>query len=163
MKYFSFKNYKFVPTIYVLISFIFFFLIDFNDTFNLTFNLFIFIVISFDIFSYLVGKYIGKNQLIKISPNKTIEGFIGGILFSFVSSLYVSMFLGFNLNLNLILFISLVIIFAFIGDIIESFYKRKNNLKNLANLSQDMGVFLIDLIVFYLQFILYSVSIHNLL
>ena len=90
--FFFFKNYKFVPTIYVLISFIFFLLIDFNDTFNLTFNLFIFIVTSFDIFSYLVGKYIGKNQLIKISQIKQL-GVYWRYFISFVSSLYVSMFL----------------------------------------------------------------------
>ena len=158
-----FKKYRFIPTIYVLISFIFFLLIDFNDNFYSTFNLFIFIVISFDIFSYLVGKYIGKNQLMKISPNKTLEGFIGGIFISFILSLLVSIFLGFNLNLNLILFISLVIIFAFIGDIIESFYKRKNNLKNSSEFIPGHGGVFDRFDSFLFAIIFYSISIHNLL
>ncbi|KAG4303993.1 hypothetical protein PORY_002646 [Pneumocystis oryctolagi] len=36
------------------------------------------LVICNDIFSYLCGKLFGKTQLIKLSPKKTVEGFIGG-------------------------------------------------------------------------------------
>ena len=81
--YIFFKKYKLFPIIYILISIIFFFTIDFNDEEFISFNIYIFIIITFDIFSYLIGKIIGKNQLIKISPNKTIEGFVGGFILSF--------------------------------------------------------------------------------
>lgn len=37
-----------------------------------------------DICAYLVGKYLGKTQLIKISPKKTVEGFIGGFIFTVI-------------------------------------------------------------------------------
>tara|TARA_Y100001970_G_C13620140_1_gene549088 strand:+ start:188 stop:565 length:378 start_codon:yes stop_codon:yes gene_type:complete len=101
--------------------------------------LFILIVITFDIFSYISGKFFGKNKLTKISPNKTIEGLLGGIITSLFFSLNLVLFLDLQLNFKLIFFILMVIIFAFIGDIIESFFKRKNNLKNSSNLIPGHG------------------------
>lgn len=42
------------------------------------------LVIANDIFAYFVGKAIGKTPLISLSPNKTVEGFIGGFIFTFI-------------------------------------------------------------------------------
>ena len=128
--YLNFSKYKIIPTFYILISFAFFYHIDFNNEIILFFNLYIVSITSFDIFSYLVGNFFGKNQLLKISPNKTIEGFIGGFIFSILISLLFSLYFKLNINLNLFAFIILLILTAFIGDLIESYYKRKNNLKN---------------------------------
>ncbi len=44
----------------------------------------IFLVIINDTFAYLVGRSIGKTPLIKLSPNKTVEGFIGGVVFTII-------------------------------------------------------------------------------
>ncbi len=137
--FFYFKKYKFIPIIYTLVSFCFFLQINFDKNILITFNLFIFIVISFDISSYFIGKYSGKNQLIKISPNKTIEGFLGGIIFSLLSSIFYSYIFEIKINLKLIIFIFLIIMFAFIGDIIESYFKRKNNLKNSSEFIPGHG------------------------
>ena len=38
------------------------------------------LVIVNDIFAYLFGVFLGRTQLIEISPNKTLEGFIGGLV-----------------------------------------------------------------------------------
>jgi phosphatidate cytidylyltransferase len=47
--------------------------------------LFIAIVVSAnDAFAYIVGRSIGRTPLIRISPNKTLEGFLGGCIISFV-------------------------------------------------------------------------------
>ena len=37
-----------------------------------------------DIFAYLVGKKFGRTPLIRLSPNKTVEGFLGGAFFTFL-------------------------------------------------------------------------------
>ena len=78
----NFKKYKFIPIIYITLSLIFFLNIDFKKINILDFNLLIIIIITFDIFSYFFGKVIGKTKLIKISPKKTIEGLVGGIIAS---------------------------------------------------------------------------------
>tara|TARA_B100000989_G_C19304896_1_gene370020 strand:- start:199 stop:561 length:363 start_codon:yes stop_codon:yes gene_type:complete len=96
-------------------------------------------VISFDIFSYASGKIFGINKLIYISPNKTIEGFFGGFLISVVSSLLLSYFLDININIKLISFILIIILTSFFGDLIESYFKRINNLKNSSEFIPGHG------------------------
>ena len=161
--YFFFKKYKLFPIIYILISIIFFFTIDFNDEEFISFNIYIFIIITFDIFSYLIGKIIGKNQLIKISPNKTIEGFFGGFILSFISTIFILIFLNNSLNLNTIFFILIIILSSFTGDIIESYFKRKNNLKNSSNLIPGHGGVFDRFDSFLFSIIFYSISIKFLL
>ena len=161
--YFFFKKYKLFPIIYILISIIFFFTIDFNDEEFIIFNIYIFIIITFDIFSYLIGKMFGKNQLIKLSPNKTIEGFLGGFILSFISTIFILIFLNNSLNLNTIFFILIIIISSFTGDIIESYFKRKNNLKNSSNLIPGHGGVFDRFDSFLFSIILYSISIKFLL
>ncbi len=134
-----FKKYKLLPIIYILISFIFFMTIDIKNENYVGFNLFIIIVITFDIFSYISGKYLGKKKLIKISPNKTYEGLLGGILLSLIFSLLFSYLFEININKLLISYIFLTILCAFIGDVIESFFKRKNDLKNSSELIPGHG------------------------
>ena len=161
--YFFFKIYKLFPIIYILISVIFFFTIDFNDEEFTNFNIYIFIIITFDIFSYFVGKIFGKNQLIKLSPNKTIEGFLGGFILSFISSIFILKLLNNLLNINTIFFILIIILSAFIGDIIESYFKRKNNLKNSSNFIPGHGGVFDRFDSFLFSIILYSISIKFLL
>ena len=156
-----FKSYKLIPLIYVLISFIFFFNINFNKEYFTNFNLFILTVITFDVFSYISGKFFGKKKLTKISPNKTIEGLLGGIITSLFFSLYFAFILNLQLNFNLIFFIVMIIISAFIGDIIESFFKRKNNLKNSSNLIPGHGGVFDRFDSFLFSIIFYTVYINS--
>tara|TARA_B100001057_G_C22311979_1_gene742399 strand:- start:70 stop:564 length:495 start_codon:yes stop_codon:yes gene_type:complete len=157
--YFNFIKYRLIPIIYVLISFLFFINIDLNFNLFLSFNIFIFSIIIFDTFSYLFGKLFGKRKLIKVSPNKTVEGLIGGFFSSFVLSLLLSYFLNFTINFELIFYLSFVIIFAFIGDVIESFFKRKNDLKNSSNLIPGHGGVFDRFDSFLFSIVFYSISI----
>tara|TARA_A100001037_G_C14889609_1_gene517773 strand:- start:4 stop:627 length:624 start_codon:yes stop_codon:yes gene_type:complete len=134
-----FKKYKIIPIIYTLISLYFFSEIKLNNTIFLSFNLFILIVILFDIFSYIIGKSFGKKKFIKISPNKTLEGFLGGLIISLFLSLLFCFFIDIKINIKIILFIILIIMTSFLGDLIESFFKRKNNLKNSSEIIPGHG------------------------
>ena len=154
-----FKKYKIIPLFYIFISFIFFYIIDFNEEMYLNFNLYVLSVASFDIFSYLVGKFFGKHKLIKISPNKTIEGFFGGLLLSLFLSLFSAFFLGINLDIYLILFVVIIILSAFIGDIMESYFKRKNNLKDSSELIPGHGGVFDRFDSFLFSIIFYSIFI----
>ena len=141
-------------------SFIFFSYIDFSKEIFLTFNLFILIVITFDIFSYIIGKTFGKNKLSKISPNKTYEGLLGGLIASFSISLLFAYIIYLYIDLELIIFIIVIILTAFIGDIIESFFKRKNNLKNSSDLIPGHGGVFDRFDSFLFSIIFYSISLN---
>ncbi len=153
----NFKKYKIIPLVYIFISFIFFILINFNNLIFFSFNLFIFTVISFDIFSYIFGKSFGSRKLIKLSPNKTVEGFLGGFFISLFFTLILAYFYGIKINFEFLCFTVLIIIFAFIGDIIESFFKRKNNLKNSSELIPGHGGIFDRFDSFLFSIILYSI------
>lgn len=53
-------------------------------------------VICCDIMSYIFGFFFGKTPLIKLSPKKTWEGFIGGAFSTIIFGLIVIFFLMFN-------------------------------------------------------------------
>ena len=108
---------------------------------NKHYFLFIIILISsIDIFSYISGKVLGKNKIIpSISPNKTLEGYLGG--FSFTILFFI---LFFNIN-NLIwtyvdlLYLAFIIFLAFFGDLFISFIKRMYDIKNTSNVLPGHG------------------------
>ena len=161
--FFYFKKYKYLSLIYILISFSFFITLEFDEQIILNFNLYILIVISFDIFSYLVGKNFGLNKLIKISPNKTYEGLFGGIIISLLVSLLFSFAYEIKINLELVFFIIIIIFSAFIGDIVESYLKRKNNIKNSSEFIPGHGGVFDRFDSFIFSIIFYSISINTLL
>ena len=155
-----FKNYKLVPLIYIIISFIFFLIIEFDDKIKFSFHLYIFTVVFFDTFSYVIGKSIGKKKLIYISPNKTVEGLIGGLISSLIMSMIFATFLKFNISLELLFFIITIIFCALLGDLIESYFKRRNNLKNSSELIPGHGGVFDRFDSFLFSIMFYSISIN---
>lgn len=120
-----------------------------------------------DTFAFLVGKSIGKTKLFeRISPKKTIEGFLGGIIFAVIASLIIAQFYIEQAPLKW-LFIALIAgIFGTIGDLIESKFKRVAGVKDSGTIMPGHGGVLdrLDSIIFvapivYLFYqILYYVS-----
>jgi phosphatidate cytidylyltransferase len=100
---------------------------------------------------YLFGTF-GKHKLWpKVSPNKTIEGAIGGILFTMLISI-LTKFL-FNLPVSIGYMIKLAFVLAIAGqtgDLFESFLKRKAGVKDSGNWIPQTGGILdrIDSILF---------------
>ena len=89
-----------------------------------------------DTFAYFVGVFFGKHKLIpKISPKKTIEGSIGGIIFTIggfaLYGLIVNSFFGADLNyIKLCIFGLILAIVSQIGDLIASLIKRQYSIKD---------------------------------
>lgn len=100
-----------------------------------------------DTFAYLVGKSIGKNKLFeKISPKKTIEGFLGGITFAcfagfLISKLYIEPKPEFSkASIFIWVIIALIVgIMGTIGDLIESKFKRIAGVKDSGNIMPGHG------------------------
>jgi len=127
---------------YLLFSLIFLeiYLIFYYD--KLFLLLFIFIIIVFDTFSYLIGSIFGKKKILpNISPNKTFLGLISGLCFSIIFSLGYNHFVNIIDTINLLILTFLITIFAFLGDILESKFKRLSNIKNSSNFIPGHGGF----------------------
>lgn len=111
-----------------------------------------------DSFAYLVGKNLGKHKLFEsVSPKKTIEGFIGGWVFSLIAAFIISKYhTESNINLlDWVLLASIVSVFGTIGDLIESKFKRQVNAKDSGTLIPGHGGFLdrLDSLYFVAPFV----------
>lgn len=150
----------FLSVIYIVIPFILMAQIPFlhNDfKYASTAILGVFLLIwTNDTFAYLIGKNFGKIKLLKrISPNKTVEGFIGGMVACFVAGYIIAQYF---IELSVIQWIvisGLVSIFGVLGDLIESMFKRQAGLKDSSNLIPGHGGFLdrFDSVIFAAPFI----------
>lgn len=93
-----------------------------------------------DVFQYLMGKFFGKHKIVpQISPNKTLEGFIGGVFLTIILSNILGFFLlktdmATNSIIGIVLGIS-----GFCGDIFMSYLKRKTDVKDTGNLLPGHG------------------------
>lgn len=112
-----------------------------------------------DIFAYIVGRTIGKHKFSKISPNKSIEGCIGGIIgavtLTLVYTLGINTYLGMNINYLIIGLIScLLSIIGQLGDFSASSIKRYVGIKDFSNLLPGHGGMLdrIDSLIFIAPF-----------
>ena len=118
------------------------------------------LIVSSDIGSYFVGKRYGKRSLSPISPGKTIEGLIGGIICSvFTGIIFATLFKWENSILIGISFGILVSLMGLVGDLIESMMKRDAKLKDSGNLLPGHGGMLdrIDSYIFTPSLIFYTI------
>ena len=109
--------------------------------------------------AYATGKIIGKNNLFPvISPNKTIEGYLGGLAASLMPAFILKTFFLKDLPTMHCMLLALGIgVMGQLGDLCESTFKRANNLKNSGNLLPGHGGMLdrIDSLLFVAPFVYY--------
>ena len=100
------------------------------------------VVFSNDTGAFYGGKFFGKNKLSpNISPNKTIEGSIGGIITSSVVGFIFSVifFKDFPLSFFLIPASLMLAVAGQIGDLFESAMKRASNIKDSGSILPGHG------------------------
>tara|TARA_B100000029_G_C17127298_1_gene797416 strand:- start:5 stop:667 length:663 start_codon:yes stop_codon:yes gene_type:complete len=107
---------------------------------------------SSDTGGYFFGKIIGGKKLTKISPNKTISGSIGSFIFSLIPLILFELqnIPGTNQLVQNILFCLMVSFFCQTGDLIISYFKRLNKIKDTGSILPGHGGLLdrIDGIIF---------------
>lgn len=114
-----------------------------------------------DTFAYIVGKTMGRHKLFeRISPKKTIEGFLGGMVFTIIGAYILSRFDNFLNPVfhSAIIWIGaaiILVIFGTLGDLVESQLKRKAGAKDSGNIMPGHGGILdrLDSIIFAIPFL----------
>lgn len=93
-----------------------------------------------DTFAYLTGRWLGKHKLFeRISPKKTWEGTIGGVIMSMVAGLLIAKF-SYSFSWSMWLIGALLIaVGAIIGDLFESLIKRNLGVKDSGNIIPGHG------------------------
>jgi phosphatidate cytidylyltransferase len=99
-------------------------------------------ILAFDAFSQVVGQLIGKTVIAtKVSPSKTVEGLLGGIVFGVLASLLMSSWIHITIA-QAVIFGLFTALTGFAGDMLASFYKRVAGIKDYSNLLPGQGGFL---------------------
>lgn len=140
-------------------------------TFDGRWWLFYVVVISkmTDMGAYAVGKIMGSHPLASsISPNKTIEGAIGGILFAFIASIAVPLLASSFFASSILPFLSLeacfltlmITMLSQVGDLSESLLKRDAGIKDSSDIPGLGGILdIVDSLIFTLPFMYFYLMV----
>ncbi|MGA3013732.1 MAG: phosphatidate cytidylyltransferase [Bacteroidales bacterium] len=94
----------------------------------------------YDTGAYLVGKNFGKHKFFeRISPKKTWEGTIGGVVIALLAATGYYFISEGILFIHILVLTLLIIIFGTFGDLAESLFKRSLNLKDSGNILPGHG------------------------
>ncbi len=91
----------------------------------------------YDISAYIIGSKFGRNYIVnKISPKKTLEGLIGGVLASALYGLLMNFY--FDIKFAVLIFIFGALL-AFAGDLLISYFKRQSGVKDTGDILPGHG------------------------
>ena len=94
--------------------------------------------------AYICGKLFGKHKATlvnEISPNKTVEGYIGGILFPFLAIIPAVLWLKMSISPALVVYLLIGGLAAATGDLLGSATKRQLMIKDSGDVLKTLPVF----------------------
>lgn len=101
-----------------------------------------FLVWAADSGAYFAGKSLGKRKMAPhVSPNKTIEGLIGGIIAALIVGwLFAGWFdIQFTSPLHMVIITLITVVISVLGDLVESMFKRVSGIKDSSNIIPGHG------------------------
>ncbi|MFD1769259.1 phosphatidate cytidylyltransferase [Sphingobacterium suaedae] len=128
--------------VYAAVPFLFFMGLGFiNKTYNPYLPLgFLILLWTNDTGAYLAGRSFGKRKLFeRISPNKTWEGFVGGVLLAVVVALNLERYFGSLSQMEWISVAIIIGVFGTLGDLVESMLKRNVGVKDSGSILPGHG------------------------
>ena len=117
-----------------------------------------------DSFAYLVGRTFGKHKLFeRVSPKKTIEGFLGGFVFALIASYFLFLYSNELTLFKWLILAIVVVISGTLGDLVESKFKRMARVKDSGAILPGHGGLLdrLDSLVFAAPFAYLTLQIFN--
>ncbi|MFC2950080.1 phosphatidate cytidylyltransferase [Virgibacillus sediminis] len=101
----------------------------------------LFIIWATDTGAYLFGRKFGRRKLWpKISPNKTVEGALGGILLACIVAVFFQLIHPFSFSMAVVLGATILAsIFGQVGDLVESAFKRHYGVKDSGKILPGHG------------------------
>ncbi|MGD6942129.1 phosphatidate cytidylyltransferase [Cytobacillus gottheilii] len=130
-----------LTVLYIGVGFHFFIETRFADNGLIFIFYSLFLMWATDSGAYLIGKAIGKRKLWpEISPNKTIEGSLGGVACAIIVAILFMIFTDMNLSpVQLIVMTIVLSIFGQVGDLAESAFKRHYKVKDSGKIMPGHG------------------------
>ncbi|MGR5277853.1 phosphatidate cytidylyltransferase [Vibrio rotiferianus] len=101
-----------------------------------------FLVWAADSGAYFAGKSMGKRKMAPhVSPNKTIEGLVGGIIAALIVGwLFAGWFdIQFTSPLHMVIITLITVVISVLGDLVESMFKRVSGIKDSSNIIPGHG------------------------
>ena len=115
-----------------------------------------------DTFAYFAGSFLGRHKLCpSISPGKTVEGFIGGLIGTTASVAGLGVLFGFDVQVMAVLGLCICII-ATLGDLVESVMKRYTGIKDSGHIIPGHGgiwdrfdsvIYTVPFVYYFVQFV----------
>ncbi|KUP08695.1 phosphatidate cytidylyltransferase [Bacillus coahuilensis m2-6] len=140
---FNFDDVAFIVMAILYVGFGFYYFIETRsaDT-GLTYVIYALLIIwATDSGAYLIGRRLGKKKLWPlISPNKTVEGSIGGIVSAMIIAVAVFFLFEWSISLPKLLVVTAILsVFGQIGDLVESALKRHYSVKDSGHILPGHG------------------------
>lgn len=115
-----------------------------------------------DTFAYFAGSFLGRHKLCpSISPGKTVEGFVGGLIGTTASVSGLGVLFGFDVQVMAVLGLCICII-ATLGDLVESVMKRYTGIKDSGHIIPGHGgiwdrfdsvIYTVPFVYYFVQFV----------
>ena len=132
-------------------------MVHMHETFGPKMVMLVFLLLwTNDIFAYLTGKLLGMHKLFsRISPGKTIEGSIGGLVFTIITMMVFAHYSDWLPIAKGIGMAAIAVVFGTLGDLCESMLKRQAGVKDSGKLIPGHGGILdrFDSIMFSIPFV----------
>jgi phosphatidate cytidylyltransferase len=127
-----------LPFLYPAIGFLFMFML--YTSYGINWLIWLLVVVAFtDVGAFFVGKSIGKTQFSPTSPNKTLEGVIGGVAVATVMGTLFAYSMSIDTFIASLVISLLTAIASIFGDLFESYLKREAGVKDSGDILPGHG------------------------
>ena len=127
-----------LPFLYPAIGFLFMFML--YTSYGVNWLIWLLVVVAFtDVGAFFVGKSIGKTPFSPTSPNKTLEGVVGGVVVATVMGTLFAYSMSIDTFIASLVISLLTAVASIFGDLFESYLKREAGVKDSGDILPGHG------------------------